>query len=84
MTQRFWLYLAHFCMKRANIQTLTVEEWLEARRRRQQPPQKPGKRICADCMKPIKRHDRYQTGSDGRLRHKNCERPEDVAQERAA
>lgn len=39
-------------------------------------PQARGRRICADCVKPIRRHDKWFIGGDGKLHHKNCEKPD--------
>ncbi|MGP8269087.1 MAG: hypothetical protein ACLQLH_03390 [Terracidiphilus sp.] len=39
-------------------------------------PQARGRRICSDCAKPIRRHDKWHIGSDGKLHHNNCEQPE--------
>jgi len=41
-------------------------------------PQARGKRVCCDCQKPIRRHDKWFIGTDGKLHHKSCENPEDV------
>ncbi len=39
-------------------------------------PQAKGRRICADCAKPIRRHDKWHIGSDGKLHHNDCGQPE--------
>jgi predicted amidophosphoribosyltransferase len=41
-------------------------------------PQAKGRRICADCKKPIRRHDKWFIGGDGKLHHKDCNQPEGV------
>lgn len=33
------------------------------------------RRLCADCGKPIARHDKYFFGADSRIRHRVCEQP---------
>ena len=34
-----------------------------------------GKRICADCGRAIKLHDKWGIGPDGKLHHKDCSKP---------
>jgi predicted amidophosphoribosyltransferase len=39
-------------------------------------PQERGKRICSDCSTPIRRHDKWHIGSDGKLHHNDCGNPQ--------
>ena len=34
-----------------------------------------GCRICAECGKRIKKHDKWFIGFDGRLHHRDCKNP---------
>ncbi len=44
-------------------------------------PEKPfqlqpsGRRICAECFRPVQRHDKWFTGVDGRVHHRDCKKP---------
>lgn len=46
-------------------------------------PQPEGRRICSACNQAIRRHDRWQFGSDGRPKHKDCTNPEGQPETRA-
>jgi len=34
------------------------------------------KRFCAKCSKQITRYHKWQIGTDGRIRHRNCSNPD--------
>jgi predicted amidophosphoribosyltransferase len=38
-------------------------------------PQARGHRVCADCRRPIKQHDKWYIGNDGKLHHRDCSDP---------
>ena len=34
-----------------------------------------GRRICSVCSQSVRKHHKWQIGSDGRIRHKDCHNP---------